>query len=330
VVKLLESKGIVVALIPDDCQEVDAFSAWHDGRPLIFLVRHKGSTSRTRFDAAHELGHLVMHADVAAGSPELERQANRFASAFLLPRESFLPECPRNLNWPLFRELKQRWKVSIAALLKRAYDLECLSEASYRRAFVHLNQTGERRREQHEPPAEDATLIAQAVAAIADEYSTEDLASALAMPSADLRAVAAMPTVLELLHQASALAAQSSHGAQAAVLAGAALETHLRGLYTRNGVRWNGLTSLTEHKHVGSDSTEICPVADAKSISDWISMRNEAVHAENFAYSADQIRAMIDGIRQFIGGTNLAAPDVGGTDAGDRQTGSECDLLSPS
>jgi hypothetical protein len=120
-----------VTFIPHDCEDMDAFSAWHAKRPIVFLIDHKGSTSRLRFGAAHELGHLVMHADVVAGSPELERQANRFASAFLLPRETFLPECPRRLNWPHFYELKRRWKVSVAALVRRAYDLECISEASY-------------------------------------------------------------------------------------------------------------------------------------------------------------------------------------------------------
>lgn len=304
VVKLLENKGIVVAFIPDDCHEVDAFSAWHDGRPLVFLVKHKESTSRTRFDAAHELGHLVMHADVAAGSPELERQANRFASAFLLPRDSFLPECPRTLNWPLFYELKQRWKVSVAALLKRAHDLECLSEASYRRAFMHLNQTGERRREPHEPLAENATLITQAVEAIADEYQAEDLALALAMPSADFRAVAGMPTVLELLHQASALAMQHGCSAQASLVAGAALEMHLRGLCMKSGISWKGAGSLSEYtqaiKQQRSVHGDELTASDSELIAKCTRMRNDAAHASNLAYGAEEVRLMIEGVRQFV------------------------------
>lgn len=98
-VRLLESKGIVVAHVPEECREVDAFSTWCGSRPFIFLVSEKGSTSRARFDAGHELGHLVMHADVAPGSAEAERDANRFASAFLLPKEPFLAECPRWLDF---------------------------------------------------------------------------------------------------------------------------------------------------------------------------------------------------------------------------------------
>jgi Zn-dependent peptidase ImmA (M78 family) len=176
VTRLLELHGVVVVQIPDGCNEVDAFSTWSDDRPLIFLTMTKGSTSRTRFDAAHELGHLVMHADVSPGNAELERQANRFASAFLLPSEPFIDECPRRLNWDQFYELKARWRVSLQALIKRAFDLRILSEASYRRAFVHLNKTGERQHERGEPPEEPATLLAKSVAELQPDFTVGDIA----------------------------------------------------------------------------------------------------------------------------------------------------------
>lgn len=192
VVNLLESRGVLVTHIPGGCEDVDAFSTWHDGRPLVFLVMEKGSTSRTRFDACHELGHLVMHADVTPGSPELERQANRFASAFLLPRESFLVECPRWLDWEHFYELKRRWKVSVAALVKRAYDLGRLSEPTYRRAYMHLNKTGERQQERDEPPVEMPTLLGNAIDAVGPEITVEDIAATVGMGVADLRGLAGM------------------------------------------------------------------------------------------------------------------------------------------
>lgn len=189
VINLLEKNGILITRVPDTCVDVDAFSTWHDGRPLVFLVMQKGSTSRTRFDACHELGHLVMHADVAAGSPELERQANRFASAFLLPKESFLVECPRWLNWAHFYELKRRWKVSVGALLRRAFDLRCISEATYRRAYVHLNKTGERTHERDEPPPEPPTLLAKAIEAVHPDITVQDLAARAGLSIADLEAL---------------------------------------------------------------------------------------------------------------------------------------------
>ncbi|WP_437480662.1 ImmA/IrrE family metallo-endopeptidase [Sorangium sp. So ce1014] len=185
IVKLLESKGIIVTVVPKTCREIDAFSAWHTRRPIIFLVDHT-EPSRVRYDAAHELGHLVMHVDVTPGSPELERQANRFAAAFLLPRESFLPECPGWLNWDHFYELKQRWRVSVQALVRRAYDLGRISEATYRRAFVQLNARNERLREMFEPPPEVPTMIANALQEVQQDLPLSKIAEKLFLSEADL------------------------------------------------------------------------------------------------------------------------------------------------
>jgi len=179
IIALLESKGVLITRVPSSCSEVDAFSVRSNYRPIVFLVTEKRSASRTRFDAAHELGHLVMHADVATANPDTEREANRFAGAFLVPRESFLRECPRYLNWDHFYELKRRWLMSVAALVRRAFDLGLLSEASYRRAFMQLNQRGERLQEHDEPPVEQPTLLRQAVALLGEDMPLEALCSHL-------------------------------------------------------------------------------------------------------------------------------------------------------
>lgn len=162
-VTLLEAHGIMVAEVPHPCAAVDAFSVRTTYRPLVFLV---GShpPSRSRFDAAHELGHLTIHADVVAESHDVESQAHRFGSAFLAPRESFLRECPKFLNFDHLYELKRRWGMSVQALVRRCYDLGVFSEATYRRAFVRLSQMGQRTLEPHEPPREEPSLLHQALA----------------------------------------------------------------------------------------------------------------------------------------------------------------------
>lgn len=187
-VKLLEKKGIIVAFIPETSREVDAFSVLHEKRPMIFLLRSK-KPSRVRFDAAHELGHLTMHADANPANPELERQANHFAGAFLVPKEPFLLECPRRLDWNQFYELKRRWGVSVQALVRRAYDLGILSDASYRRAYVYLNQTGQRLSEAHEPCEEYSYLIPTAIDMLRDEYTLEGLANKIGLTVPDLRSI---------------------------------------------------------------------------------------------------------------------------------------------
>lgn len=189
VVRLLETRGVVVCPIEEGSKTVDAFSFWHVDRPYVFLVMDKGSTSRTRFDACHELGHLVMHADVLPCDPTAERQANRFAAAFLLPAESFLRECPARLNWNHFYELKQRWRVSVAALIRRAADLGRISMATYRRAFIHLNRTGQRAAEQFEPTAETPELIAKAAEIATRQIPLDQLASDAGMPPTTFRAL---------------------------------------------------------------------------------------------------------------------------------------------
>lgn len=138
-------------------------------------------------DAAHELGHLIMHADVAAGSSELEQQANRFGSAFLMPRDAFYHEAPRRLNWEHIWELKRRWKVSGAAIIRRSYDLGLLSEATYRRAFVQLNQAGLRAQEPDEPPAEFPVAVMRSMNVIEKNWPIERIAEELGLYAADLR-----------------------------------------------------------------------------------------------------------------------------------------------
>lgn len=165
-VGLLEARGALPVEVPGHSAKLDAFSVWVERLPVIFLSPEKDSGSRRRFDAAHELGHLLMHRGRAAGDAEAEREANAFASAFLLPRAPFLAECPRRLDWMRLRQMKQRWGVSLAALVRRAFDLGIYTEATYRRAYTILNQRGWRTHEPDELAMERPTLLARAAALV--------------------------------------------------------------------------------------------------------------------------------------------------------------------
>ena len=118
--------------------------------------------------AARELGYLLMRADCKVGDKALEREADSFASAFLLPRVPFLAEGPARLSWPRLRDMKRRWGVSLLALVRRAYDLGVYSEATYRRAHVEYAQQGWRADgEPDEPPMELPSLVTRAVEQLA-------------------------------------------------------------------------------------------------------------------------------------------------------------------
>ena len=148
VVRRLELNGIVVTRFRLDAQKVDAFSRWFGMRPLIVLGDDKGDAARSRFDAAHELGHLVMHPDPEPGNRSLENQAQRFAAAFMMPREAISGELPRGrVDWMRIMELKRSWGVSIAALLYRAKALGLLSQAAYENAMKTMARRGWRRDE---------------------------------------------------------------------------------------------------------------------------------------------------------------------------------------
>ena len=117
---LLESQGIKVNSVQ---VANDAFMglsvAEEDGGPAVIVNTWDRLPVETWiYSAAHELGHLVLHEETSAGEAKTERQADRFAGAFLAPRESFLEECPRRWSFEAFRQLKFRWRISIAALCR--------------------------------------------------------------------------------------------------------------------------------------------------------------------------------------------------------------------
>ncbi|WP_310568612.1 XRE family transcriptional regulator [Gemmatimonas sp.] len=163
-VGLLEAYGVIPVEVQGHSERLDAFSVWAGGRPMVFLSTDSRSGSRRRFDAAHELGHLIAHRDCMVGDPGLEDVANRFASAFLLPANPFRAECPTRLSWPMLRTLKRRWGVSLQAIVRRAFDLGVYSEATYRRAYVQIGQYGWRTQEPDEPSFEHPSLIQHGVA----------------------------------------------------------------------------------------------------------------------------------------------------------------------
>lgn len=167
--RAIENAGAVVAFFSGVSERVDALSI-DRRRPLVVRNEAKPTACRLRFDLAHETGHLVMHKGVQTGDRYTEEQANRFASAFLLPRAAFIHEFPRgrHLNWTGIFSMKLRWKVSAAAIVRRAYDLGLITPERYRTAQIHLTKTGQRKVERldDEIPREEPELMAAAIRAL--------------------------------------------------------------------------------------------------------------------------------------------------------------------
>jgi Zn-dependent peptidase ImmA (M78 family)/transcriptional regulator with XRE-family HTH domain len=172
VVRLIESKGLVVVREPMGLASLDAFSCWGPNRPFVVLNADKGNAYRSRFDAAHELGHLILHHDVRPGSRIAEEEASRFASSFLMPASAIKTELPSRVAWPRLFALKNRWGVSVAALLARGRDLGVYSPPAFKRAMVHLSAQGWRRTEPGGRwPIEEPQLLDRAFSLLASRRS---------------------------------------------------------------------------------------------------------------------------------------------------------------
>jgi len=153
VIHLLEAHGVRIFSLPEHLVDVDAFSFWWDGTPYMLLNTRK-SPERGRFDAAHELGHLVMHGayDVPSGR-EREWEANRFAAAWLMPEADVLASGLRNASVERILEAKTRWGVSAMALTHRLHELGVISDWSYTSACRRLTQLGYRGGEPDKKPS---------------------------------------------------------------------------------------------------------------------------------------------------------------------------------
>ncbi len=149
-VRLLENHGILVVFSPAQTASVDAYSFTSALRPVVVLNPIKRDYYRQRFDVAHELGHLVMHGDAEPGGRTVEDQAHRFASELLMPAAEIRDLLPSTMGahaWRTLAQLKERWGVSMQALLFRARQLGRLSDVSYRNAMTTISSRGWRRDE---------------------------------------------------------------------------------------------------------------------------------------------------------------------------------------
>lgn len=186
-VGLMESNGIIVTRSPQAVVGVDAFSHFQGRRPVVVLGPQEKDAARSRFDAAHELGHLICHPEADPGGSQ-ENQAHAFAAELLMPREHMLSVLPKRFNLGDYARLKHEWGVSIAALLYRAKKLEIISDAAYRRAVVTMNKNYGRTTEPFPLRSfEKPTLLSSALELICSTGQTdEDLATEICISVDDL------------------------------------------------------------------------------------------------------------------------------------------------
>jgi Zn-dependent peptidase ImmA (M78 family) len=139
-VKLLESKGVRVFSLAESTRAVDAFSCWRNDEPYIFLNTYK-SAEHGRFDAAHELAHLVLHKH---GGPQQGRsaevEAHMFAASFLMPHADVVATIPFVAALDQIVRAKRRWGVSVAPLAYRLHKMRIVSDWQYRTFCIQINR----------------------------------------------------------------------------------------------------------------------------------------------------------------------------------------------
>lgn len=140
---LLERHGIRVFSLAEETRHLDAYSLWRNNKPYIFLNTLK-TAERSRFDAAHELGHLLLHRHTGPSSAnaDAEAEADAFASAFLMPKEDLLAEIPHVRSIQDIIQKKRRWGVSAAALSYTLHKMGRISDWHYRSYCIALGRMG--------------------------------------------------------------------------------------------------------------------------------------------------------------------------------------------
>lgn len=151
VIRVAENAGAVVTHFSGLSERVDALSMDRP-RPIIVRGDAKASLARQRFDIAHEIGHLIMHQGLVTGDAVTERQAHRFAGAFMIPAKQFEIDFPltSRIDWNALYRMKLKWKLSLRAIIHRAFDLGLISPSQYRSANIHLMKTGQSKVERYD------------------------------------------------------------------------------------------------------------------------------------------------------------------------------------
>lgn len=185
---LIEAHGVRVYALTADNTQLDAYSLYWQTQPFAFLSTLK-SGERGRFDAAHELGHLVLHGEhQLPQGPGAELEANRFAAAFLMPRASVLAAGLRNATVDRILRTKRTWNVAAMALAHRLNELGLLTEWGYRSSCVQLSRMGYRRGEPNGIQRESSQLLGKVLQRLREDgVKTADIASDLGITSDELR-----------------------------------------------------------------------------------------------------------------------------------------------
>lgn len=184
---LLETNGIIIVEL-DETEKFDGVSFVSDKGFPVIVINKNFSNDRKRFTIAHELGHLLMHSVNNPAIPEyrvldIEKEANSFASEFLMPALA-VKNSLYDLRLSYLSELKRYWLTSMASIIKRALDLGCISKDKSKYFNIELSRKGWRKKEPGKVFIDEPKLFYKGYRMHKDEldYSDKELTEAFNIP----------------------------------------------------------------------------------------------------------------------------------------------------
>ncbi len=158
----LEDMGVKVRFIESTMKKLFGLSVSDDECGGAVVINRAGDVpvERQIFTAAHEFGHLLLHAssylaDELEEDRKQEDEANEFASYFLMPKADFLRVWNENrgLHWiDNILNTKRRFRVSYKTVIRRLIDEGVTDRTLYRKfAVAYRRRTGRTLKFKDEP-----------------------------------------------------------------------------------------------------------------------------------------------------------------------------------
>lgn len=192
-VTLLESIGVIILQIDHNDEKLDGEMIPDENKLPVIYINKNLSGDRQRFTLAHELGHLIMHCgSYIPNIDDAEREANYFASEFLMPADDIRYQLPETLSINQLGDLKRYWKVSMAAIVRRARDLNVIEDSRYTSLNVQLSRAGYKKKEPDFDVFPDKpSIIKQLINIHLNDlgYSIEELAEYLSISVNEMKAI---------------------------------------------------------------------------------------------------------------------------------------------
>lgn len=189
---LLESNGIIIYEIEAD-EKIDGVSFLSKKGYPIIIINKNFSNDRKRFTLAHELGHILMHYSFTIPKyreSEVEKEANRFASEFLMPKDAIINQL-YNLKLSELGQLKSYWLTSMRSIIYKAFELNCITKERYTYFNIEFSRLGYNKKEPISVFIDNAEVFKNGYFLFKNElnYSIEDLQDYFNLPEEILKEV---------------------------------------------------------------------------------------------------------------------------------------------